>query len=327
MPPMQRHAVHRGRHAVLADAVVDEAAGEIRRRDRLHRLGLGVVRAGEIGRAADHLRHRRHQRLERELGGRAGRDVLRRGGELLLHGLHRGGEPVVGQLAVHAALELVALVRRRAHRAAAARRAAHRPSAARRRARRRARRPGSRTPARSSRAWCARRRSRRRRAAEPWHFSVPALVGAPKPIVVRQAISVGRSDALACSIARGDRLRVVAVDAARRPAGGLEALHLVDRVGQRQRAVDRDAVVVEQHDQLVEPQVPGERDRLLGDAFHQVAVGGEHVGVVVDDAAAELARRDAARPSPCRPRWRGPGRAGRWWSRRRACGRTRDARR
>ena len=29
---MQRHAVHRGRHAVLADAVVDEAAGIVRGR-------------------------------------------------------------------------------------------------------------------------------------------------------------------------------------------------------------------------------------------------------------------------------------------------------
>ena len=28
----------------------------------------------------------------------------------------------------------------------------------------------------------------------------------------------------------------------------------------------------------------GERDRLLANAFHQVAVRGEHVGVVVDDA-------------------------------------------
>src|SRR3712207_6992113 len=47
----------------------------------------------------------------------------------------------------------------------------------------------------------------------------------------------------------------------RPPARGLEALRLVDGVGERQRAVDGDAVVVPQHDQLVEPQVPGERDR------------------------------------------------------------------
>ena len=32
----------------------------------------------------------------------------------------------------------------------------------------------------------------------------------------------------------------------------------------------------------------GERDGLLADAFHQVAVGGEHVGLVIDDRVAEL---------------------------------------
>ena len=119
-------------------------------------------------------------------------------------------------------------------------------------------------------------------------MAVPALVGAPKPMVVWQAISVGRSDVCAASIAAAIASRIVAVDARRRPAGGLEALHLVDRVGERQRAVDGDAVVVEQHDQLVELEVAGERDRFLADAFHQVAVGGEHIGVVVDEVVAEL---------------------------------------
>ena len=32
----------------------------------------------------------------------------------------------------------------------------------------------------------------------------------------------------------------------------------------------------------------GERDRLLADAFHQVAVGGDHVGLVIDHVVAEL---------------------------------------
>ena len=114
---------------------------------------------------------------------------------------------------------------------------------------------------------------------------MPALVGAPKPMVVLQAIIVGLSDfcaaAIAAAIACGSwpSMRL-----AFQPAG-LEALHLIDRVGKRQRAVDRDAVVVEQHDQPVELQVAGERDRFLADAFHQVAVGGEHIGVVIDDVA------------------------------------------
>ena len=33
--------------------------------------------------------------------------------------------------------------------------------------------------------------------------------------------------------------------------------------------------------------MPGERDGLLADAFHQIAVGAEHVGVVIDEFATE----------------------------------------
>ena len=41
---------------------------------------------------------------------------------------------------------------------------------------------------------------------------------------------------------------------------------------------------------LLSLQMPGERDRFLADAFHQVAVGGEHIGVVIDDVAPNSAR-------------------------------------
>ena len=142
---------------------------------------------------------------------------------------------------------------------------------------------------RSSRAPCARPRSRRRRAASRARSLVPALVGAPKPIVVLQAISVGRSDCLAPSRSRRrwppDRGRRRARRSSRRPRS---ASTWSTRIGERQRAVDGDAVVVEQHDQLVQLQMAGERDRLLADAFHQVAVGGEHIGAVIDDVVAEL---------------------------------------
>ena len=92
-----------------------------------------------------------------------------------------------------------------------------------------------------------------------------------------------------------DRLLILAVDQFGRPAGRLEALHLVDRVGNRGRPVDRNAVVVIQHDQLVELPVPGQRDRFLRHAFHQVAVGGEHIGVMVDDLLAEFRRQHLLR--------------------------------
>jgi hypothetical protein len=63
---MQRHAVHRRRHAELADAVIDVAAGIIVAGERLLRLGLGVVGAGEIGRAAERFWKRGVDRLQRE---------------------------------------------------------------------------------------------------------------------------------------------------------------------------------------------------------------------------------------------------------------------
>ena len=47
-------------------------------------------------------------------------------------------------------------------------------------------------------------------------------------------------------------------------------------------AVDRYFVVVVEKDELAETEVPGERCRLVADAFHQVAVRADAVGVMVD---------------------------------------------
>ena len=55
-PAVERHAVHRRGHAELADAVIDVAPAIIGRIERLQRLGLGVVRPGQVGRAADRRR-------------------------------------------------------------------------------------------------------------------------------------------------------------------------------------------------------------------------------------------------------------------------------
>ena len=75
---------------------------------------------------------------------------------------------------------------------------------------------------------------------------------------------------------RGDAREVVAVahpdDV---PSVGLEpALHVLGE-GERGVAVDRDVVVVVDHGELAEPEMPGERRRLARDAFHEIAVAGE----------------------------------------------------
>ena len=66
----------------------------------------------------------------------------------------------------------------------------------------------------------------------------------------------------------------------------LEALDLVVGDGQAGRAVDRNLIVVEQHDQAAELEMAGERDRFVADALHQAAVARHAIGVVVDDIVA-----------------------------------------
>ena len=84
-----------------------------------------------------------------------------------------------------------------------------------------------------------------------------------------------------------DRLRVVPVHVRDHvPAVGLEALRRVVGEPAFDVAVDRNAVVVVEADQLAEPQRAGQRAGFVRNAFHQAAVAEEHVGVVIDDVEA-----------------------------------------
>ena len=85
-----------------------------------------------------------------------------------------------------------------------------------------------------------------------------------------------------------DGIRVVAVDGDRVPARRLETLLLVCGVGDADRTVDGDVVVVPEHDQLAQGEVPGKREGFLADAFHEAAVTRDDVGVVVDEVVAKL---------------------------------------
>ena len=108
-PAMHGDAVHRGAHPMLADAEMDIAAGEIAGLDVGLVLGLGVVRRGQVGRAADQLRHRRHQRVEHLARGLTGSDLRVLGAEIVANLGDRRVEPL-RQLASLAALELAAPV-------------------------------------------------------------------------------------------------------------------------------------------------------------------------------------------------------------------------
>src|SRR5947207_799603 len=122
------------------------------------------------------------------------------------------------------------------------------------------------------------------RSAEPPTISGSAAVKTSIAFsdATRVAISFGAGSFAAASVS----LNACTVSASF--SAVTSARRLVDRRDQRKRPVGRDAVAVEHYDQPVELEVPGKRDRLLADAFHEVAVGREHVGAVVDDLAAEF---------------------------------------
>src|SRR6202008_763320 len=87
--------------------------------------------------------------------------------------------------------------------------------------------------------------------------------------------------------------------------------HLIHAVGKRQCAIDRNSIVVEQDNQLVEFEMARERDGFLTDAFHQVAVRSNDICLVIDHALAEhssemlFSDRHADCVSETLPEWAG----------------------
>ncbi len=72
---MQRHAVHRGGHAVFANAVIDITPSGVVRSESPKIRRQRIVRPRQVGRAAHRLRHHRVDRRQRILGRFAGRDL------------------------------------------------------------------------------------------------------------------------------------------------------------------------------------------------------------------------------------------------------------
>jgi hypothetical protein len=281
---MQRDAVHRGGHAVFADAVMDVTAGEIVRGDRgwsgwsgccWNRSGRQIRRAFPAD-AVDH--------FKRHFGRLAGGDFgsLRK---LLLVGLipardWPGRSPRMRR-SNSARISLSASARRFPGLAVLDRtKAGNAPGVenvgghlerlfvpaerlagagdflvAERRAVRLGVRP----------CWARRSRSRS----------------------CRRSVSAGRWPRRARWPQRWRRGRARRCDIVFQPDASKRACWSVESVSET-RAVDGDRIVVPEDDQLVELEVAGERDRFLADAFHQAAVAGEHIGVVIDQIGAEI---------------------------------------
>ena len=102
---MQRHAVQRRCHAVLADAVVQVAPLAVIRPEGAKIAGLGIVRPCEVRRATQRLWHHGVDDFKRLLRGDTGRDLGCLLRDRLLQRLDLGREPGRG-LACHDAGEL-----------------------------------------------------------------------------------------------------------------------------------------------------------------------------------------------------------------------------
>jgi hypothetical protein len=223
-PAVQGQAVHRRRHAELAHAIVHIAPGIVGGVEDGGVLDEGVVRAGQVGRAADQF-------------GNVGEDFLQRrarvlaggGGRLGLLGLGDPGvqplEGVLRQLAGDGALEDLGAWGEAARRVP-------RPCGpcrpcGRRRARASGPRPARRTARAASRGWPAGGGDLGLPSALPWVSW--CLRWWPRPC---RSSSCRRSGS-ACPdgwpiSGRGlDLAHVMAVDGLHRPAGGLEARLLV----------------------------------------------------------------------------------------------------
>ena len=77
------------------------------------------------------------------------------------------------------------------------------------------------------------------------------------------------------------------------PAGGFETFFVIFGRRKRGRAVNRNAVIVKQDDQFRQFHVTGHRNGFLGNAFHQAAVTGNHIGEVIDNIIAKARIHDA----------------------------------
>ena len=281
---MQRHAVHRRRHAVFAHPPMDIAPLAVVHVEYGHVRRFRVVRPRQIGRAAHGFAHDRVYRLQHHLRALP-RGHLRPGlAGLLLHRAdHRRQAP--GHLAGEDPVELGPAAFGQFGQAGL-------PGLALGGAAGADRLPGGldlggdverlRAPAIGGLGLGQLLRIGQR--------AVP-LRGILRGVAQRDMRPAGDHAGAARGPGGGDRRvdggRVMAVDFLHVPARRPEPRHLIGGIGQIHAPVDGDVVVVPQHDQPAQPLAPGQRDRLLADAFHQAAVAGDDPSVVVHHLAAE----------------------------------------
>ena len=285
---MQGDAVHDGAHAEFAHAVVDVVAW-LARTHRYALFPVGQVRTGQVGRAAEEFRQRRRQRLDGVLAGLAGGDVF-----FLLDAGSDGGAQgrfeCLRQLALHAAGQFSGLLREFAAVGGEALVPVRFQQGA-----LLLRIPGC--------VHIGRHLERCGIPADVFAHGSDFLVAQRGAVDLVAALQVRRTLAndglaanqswLAGGLGGGDGGshggNIVTVDSADDvPAVRFEAGRGVVREPAFDFAIDGNAVVIVQGDQLVQAQGAGQRAHFVRNTFHQATVADEGVGVVVDDVVARL---------------------------------------
>ena len=116
---------------------------------------------------------------------------------------------------------------------------------------------------------------------------MPALVGAPKPITVRQAMKTGLSEF--CAAASAAAISSGLWPSQRETSQFADAKRASWSVESDMETLPSIEMPLSSHStmRLLELQVAGKRDGLLADALHQAAVARQHIGLVVDQVVAE----------------------------------------
>ena len=146
---------------------------------------------------------------------------------------------------------------------------------------------------RASPAPCARPRLLRRPAHRCAPSGVPSRPGMPKPMMVRQAISTGLS--ALCAFCKARKMSAASWPSQLSMVQP-SALKRSQLVGVDDSEVAPSMVMLlSSHStiRLVSLRWPARRDRLVADAFHQVAVAGDDIGLVIDQLVAEAGIEDA----------------------------------
>ena len=89
--------------------------------------------------------------------------------------------------------------------------------------------------------------------------------------------------ALRCLNGCGHGSRIMAVCDKHLPAVGFKTLGGIVGEPFCHPTVDRNAVVVVQYNEFAQLKGPGQRARLMGNAFHQAAVPGKYIGIMIND--------------------------------------------